>query len=371
MPILLNQIATVRTGQALRMGSASENGHEVVVGTAVMRIGENSRTVSTGVAERLKEIGRSLPVDVVVKPVLNRTELVNSTIATVARNLAEGALLVIVVLFALLGNFRAALIAALVIPITMLLTSIGMLQAGVSANLMSLGALDFGLIVDGAVIIVENALRRLAEAQHGRDGALTLEQRLGIVAASAREMIRPSVYGQAIIILVYAPLLTFTGVEGKMFEPMALTVIIALVFAFILSLTFVPAVIAIWLSKRVEEKESRVVDVPAAALRAGARRGDAPARRSPSASRSARWRLPASPSRRWARSSCRSSTRATSSCRRSASPARRSIRARRCSSRSRRRSPRRPRSASPSRAPARRRSRRTRCRRTPRTPSSS
>jgi len=259
VPILLNQIATVRTGQALRMGSASENGHEVVVGTAVMRIGENSRTVSTGVAERLTQIGRSLPVDVVVKPVMNRTELVNSTISTVARNLAEGAVLVIVVLFALLGNFRAALIAACVIPITMLLTSIGMLEAGVSANLMSLGALDFGLIVDGAVIIVENALRRLGEAQHGRDDVLTIEQRLGIVAASAREMIRPSVYGQAIIILVYAPLLTFTGVEGKMFEPMALTVIIALVFAFILSLTFIPAAIAICLSKRVEEKESRVV----------------------------------------------------------------------------------------------------------------
>jgi cobalt-zinc-cadmium resistance protein CzcA len=259
VPILLDQIATVRTGQALRMGSASENGHEVVVGTAVMRIGENSRTVSTAVAERLTEIGRSLPVDVVVKPVMNRTELVNSTISTVARNLAEGAVLVIVVLFALLGNFRAALIAALVIPITMLLTGIGMLRAGVSANLMSLGALDFGLIVDGAVIIVENALRRLAEAQHGRDGVLTVEQRLELVAASAREMIRPSVYGQAIIILVYAPLLTFTGVEGKMFEPMALTVIIALVFAFILSLTFVPAAIAIWLGKRVEEKESRAV----------------------------------------------------------------------------------------------------------------
>ncbi len=259
VPILLNQIATVRTGQGLRMGSASENGHEVVVGTAVMRIGENSRTVSTGVAERLTQIGRSLPVDVVVKPVMNRTELVNSTISTVARNLAEGAVLVIVVLFALLGNFRAALIAACVIPITMLLTSIGMLEAGVSANLMSLGALDFGLIVDGAVIIVENALRRLGEAQHGRGDVLTIEQRLGIVAASAREMIRPSVYGQAIIILVYAPLLTFTGVEGKMFEPMALTVIIALVFAFILSLTFIPAAIAIWLSKRVEEKESRVV----------------------------------------------------------------------------------------------------------------
>jgi cobalt-zinc-cadmium resistance protein CzcA len=259
VPIVLSQVASVRTGQGLRMGSASENGREVVVGTAVMRIGENSRTVSTGVGQRLEQIGPSLPVDVVVKPVLNRTDLVNSTIATVARNLAEGALLVIAVLFALLGNFRAALIAAMVIPITMLLTSIGMLQAGVSANLMSLGALDFGLIVDGAVIIVENSLRRLGEAQHGRKDALPLKDRLEIVAASAREMIRPSVYGQAIIILVYAPLLTFTGVEGKMFEPMALTVIIALVFAGILSLTFVPAAIAVWLSKRVEEKEGRIV----------------------------------------------------------------------------------------------------------------
>jgi heavy metal efflux system protein len=259
VPILLSQMATVRTGQAPRMGSASENGREVVVGTAVMRIRENSRTVSTGVAERLDEIGPSLPVDVVVKPVLNRTDLVNSTITTVATNLAEGAALVVAVLFLLLGNFRAALIAALVIPITMLLTSIGMLRVGVSANLMSLGALDFGLIVDGAVIIVENALRRIAEAQHDRDGSLPLQHRLAMVASSAREMIRPSVYGQAIIILVYAPLLTFSGVEGKMFEPMALTVIIALLFAFVLSLTFVPAAIAVWLSGRVDEKESRII----------------------------------------------------------------------------------------------------------------
>ena len=259
VPVLASQVATVRPGQGIRTGSASENGHEVVVGTAVMRIGENSRTVATAVADRLKVIGRSLPADVVAKPVLDRTELVNSTISTVARNLAEGAVLVIVVLFALLGNFRAALIAAMVIPVTMLLTATGMLQAGVSANLMSLGALDFGLIVDGAVIIVENALRRLGERQHETGGVLPLRERLEIVAASAREMIRPSVYGQAIIILVYAPLLTFSGVEGKMFEPMALTVIIALVFAFVLSLTFVPAAIAAFLGGRVEEKESAIV----------------------------------------------------------------------------------------------------------------
>jgi heavy metal efflux pump (cobalt-zinc-cadmium) len=259
VPVTLAQVATVRTGQAVRMGSASENGTEVVVGTAIMRIGENSRTVATAVAERLKSINASLPPDVIVQPVLDRTALVNATIGTVAKNLGEGALLVIVVLFALLGNFRAALIAALVIPVTMLLTGFGMLHAGVSANLMSLGALDFGLIVDGAVIIVENALRRMADAQHRQGRLLTREERLTTVAAAAREMIRPSVYGQAIIILVYVPLLALTGIEGKSFVPMALTVIIALAFAFVLSLTAVPAAIAIWLSQRVEEKEGRIM----------------------------------------------------------------------------------------------------------------
>ena len=258
-PILLGQIADVRLGQAIRLGSASEAGREVVTGTAVMRIGENSRTVSTGVGERLRRIGPSLPPDIVIEPVLDRTDLVNATISTVARNLGEGALLVIVVLFVLLGNFRAALIAAAVIPITMLLTGFGMLQAGVSANLMSLGALDFGLIVDGAVIIVENALRRMADRQHHIGRTLDTGERLTLVAQAAREMIRPSVFGQAIIILVYVPLLTLTGVEGKTFEPMALTVIMALVFAFVLSLTFVPASIAVWLSKPVEEKEGRIV----------------------------------------------------------------------------------------------------------------
>lgn len=259
VPILLSQVATVRTGQAVRMGSASENGSEVVVGTAVMRIGENSRTVASAVADKLAAIGPSLPPDIVVQPVLDRTELVNSTIKTVAKNLGEGALLVIVVLFLLLGNFRAALIAALVIPVTMLMTGAGMLKVGVSANLMSMGALDFGLIVDGAVIIVENALRRLAERQHHKGRLLTIEERLSTVTTAAKEMIRPSVYGQAIIILVYAPLLTLTGVEGKTFTPMALTVIIALACAFVLSLTFVPAAIAIALSGKVDEKDNRFI----------------------------------------------------------------------------------------------------------------
>jgi len=259
VPVLLSQVAEVKAGHGIRTGSASENGHEVVIGTAIMRIGENSRTVASAVGERLKAIGGSLPPDIVVKPVLDRTVLVNSTIETVARNLTEGAVLVIAVLFLLLGNFRAALITALVIPITMLLTGIGMLKAGVSANLMSLGALDFGLIVDGAIIIVENALRRLGERQHVTEGELPHSERLAIVAASAREMIRPSVYGQAIIMLVYLPLLTFSGVEGKMFEPMAFTVIIALAFAFILSLTFVPAAVAAFLVGRIQEKESAIL----------------------------------------------------------------------------------------------------------------
>jgi len=259
IPILVSQVAQVTVGHAVRFGSASESGHEVVLGTAVMRIGENSRTVAAAVDARLKEIARSLPPDVIVKPVLDRTRLVDATIDTVAKNLIEGAVLVIAVLFALLGNIRAALIAAAVIPVTMLLTSAGMLRAGVTANLMSLGALDFGLIVDGAVIIVENALRRLAERQHGASRVLTKAERLEAVAAAAREMIRPSVYGQAIIMLVYVPLMTFQGVEGRMFMPMAVTVILALAFAFVLSLTFVPAVIALWLSKYVEEKENRFV----------------------------------------------------------------------------------------------------------------
>ena len=259
LPIRLDSVAEVRLGQAIRHGSASENGREVVVGTAVMRIGENSRTVASAVAARLEEINASLPTDVTIQPVLDRTALVDATIRTVATNLTEGALLVVAVLFLLLGNFRAALIAGLVIPITMLMTSFGMLNAGVSANLMSLGALDFGLIVDGAVIIVENALRRISARQHYLGRSLLLEERLESISQAAREMIRPTVFGQAIIILVYVPVLTLSGIEGKTFTPMALTVIMALVSAFVLSLTFVPAMLAVWLSKPLEEKEGRLM----------------------------------------------------------------------------------------------------------------
>lgn len=259
VPVRLADVAMVQTGQELRTGSASENGREVVVGTALMLIGQNSRTVADAVDTKLQDIRRSLPADIMAKTVLDRTDLVNATIKTVAKNLTEGALLVIAVLFGLLGNIRAALITALVIPVTMLMTATGMLEAGVSANLMSLGALDFGLIVDGAVIIAENCLRRLGERQHHLGRVLTLNERLAEVMEAAKEMIQPSVYGQAIIITVYLPLLTFTGVEGKMFEPMALTVIIALVAAFILSLTLVPALIALFVSGRVEEKENAII----------------------------------------------------------------------------------------------------------------
>ena len=257
VPVYVHDVATVDLGHELRSGAASSAGEEVVVGTALMLIGGNSRTVADAVHVKLTEVNRSLPAGVEAAAVLNRTKLVDATVATVEKNLAEGALLVIVVLFLFLGNIRAAIITALVIPITMLMTATGMLQGRISANLMSLGALDFGLIVDGAVIITENCLRHLADKQHELRRALTRRERLTEVMVASKEMIQPSVFGQAIIIIVYVPMLSFTGVEGKMFEPMALTVIIALACAFVLSLTFVPAMIALFVTGPVKEKESR------------------------------------------------------------------------------------------------------------------
>lgn len=259
VPVRVKDVAEVSIGRELRTGSASINGREVVLGTALMLVGGNSRTVAAAADAKIKEISKVLPPGIYAHAVLNRTQLVDATIYTVAKNLAEGALLVITVLFALLGNFRAALITACVIPITMLITATGMLQGKISANLMSLGALDFGLIVDGAVIIAENSLRVLAERQRELGRALSLDERLKTVTASTSEMIRPSVYGQIIIILVYAPLLAFTGVEGKTFEPMALTVMIALAGAFVISLTFVPAAVAIAISGPVREEENFLV----------------------------------------------------------------------------------------------------------------
>src|SRR6266516_2772276 len=259
VPVRIKDVAEVTIGRELRTGSASVNGREVVLGTALMLIGGNSRTVAAAADAKIKEISRTLPPGVYAHTVLNRTQLVDATIETVATNLAEGALLVIAVLFVLLGNLRAALVTACVIPVTMLVTATGMLQGKISANLMSLGALDFGLIVDGAVIIAENSLRHLAERQREYGRALSLEERLRTVTESASEMIRPTVYGQLIIILVYVPLLTFTGVEGKTFEPMALTVIIALAAAFVVSLTFVPAMIALTVTKPVNEQENVII----------------------------------------------------------------------------------------------------------------
>lgn len=258
-PIHIGDVASVVIGKEMRTGSSSENGQEVVIGTAMMLIGANSRTVALAVDERMQQINKTLPPDIKAKTVLNRTKLVDATIDTVKKNLFEGALLVIAVLFAMLGNLRAAIIAALVIPLSMLMTAIGMVQAKISGNLMSLGALDFGLIVDGAVIITENCLRKLAEKQQACSHKLTLSERLHEVAAASKEMIKPTVFGQAIILTVYIPLLTFSGVEGKMFEPMALTVIFALIAAFILSLTFTPAMIAIFVKPKAEEKENFIV----------------------------------------------------------------------------------------------------------------
>ena len=259
VPIRIGDVANVEIGGDLRTGAASLNGEEAVVGTVLMRSGENSRTVSAQAADRLEEVRASLPDGVVAEIVYNRSSLVDATIATVEKNLVEGALLVIAVLFLLLGNIRAAIIAALVIPISMLMAAIGMNRLGVSGNLMSLGALDFGLIVDGAVIIVENSVARLAARQHREGRLLSLGERLTETRLAAQEMIKATVYGQAIILLVYAPLLTFTGVEGKTFSPMAITVMLALASAFVLSLTFVPAMIAVLLNKKLTEKEVKPI----------------------------------------------------------------------------------------------------------------
>jgi cobalt-zinc-cadmium resistance protein CzcA len=246
-------------GKELRTGAATQYGEEVVLGTALMLIGANSRVVSQAVADKLAEINRNLPDGVVATPVYNRSALVDKTIRTVATNLFEGATLVIAVLFLFLGNLRAALITALVIPLSMLFTFTGMVANHVSANLMSLGALDFGLIVDGAIVIVENSIRRLAHEQMRLKRLLTPQERLAVVFDASREARRVLIYGELIIMVVYLPIFALSGVEGKMFHPMAFTVVIALVGAMILSVTFVPAAIALFLSGKVEEKESAAV----------------------------------------------------------------------------------------------------------------
>ena len=256
VPVRIRDVAEVGIGRELRTGAATDNGREVVLGTVFMLIGENSRTVSQAVSEKMVEVNKSLPEGVHAVTVYDRTVLVDKAISTVKKNLLEGAVLVIVVLFLFLGNIRAAIITAMVIPLSMLFTFTGMVQYKVSANLMSLGALDFGIIIDGAVVIVENCVRRLAHAQahHGRP--LTRVERFHEVFLASQESRRPLLYGQLIIMVVYLPIFALTGVEGKMFHPMAFTVVAALVGAMILSVTFIPAAVALFIGNRVSEKEN-------------------------------------------------------------------------------------------------------------------
>ena len=256
VPIRISDVADVREGQDLRTGGATLNGEEIVLGTAMLLIGENSRTVAQRVAAKIGEIGRSLPEGVIARAIYDRTHLVEATIATVEKNLVEGALLVIVILFLILGNFKAAIATAFVIPLSMLFTITGMFENKVSANLMSLGAIDFGIIIDGAVIIVENCLRVLAVEQQRLGRILSREERFETILAGSKEVIGPSLFGTLIIAVVYLPILTLTGVEGKMFTPMALTVLMALLGASILSMTFVPAAVAILVTGRVSEHEN-------------------------------------------------------------------------------------------------------------------
>lgn len=257
IPVRIKDVASVSLGKELRSGAATQNGREVVMSTVFMLIGENSRTVANDIAIKLEEIKSTLPDGITVTAVYNRTTLVDKTLETVQKNLLEGALLVIVVLFLFLGNVRAAILTAAVIPIAMLMTITGMVQTKTSANLMSLGALDFGLIIDGAVIIVENCIRRLS--QNYRKEGLPLSERLTIVFEATREVIRPALFGVFIITAVYIPIFALSGVEGKMFHPMAITVIIALVSAMILSITFIPAGVALLFKKPIKEKKSKVV----------------------------------------------------------------------------------------------------------------
>jgi cobalt-zinc-cadmium resistance protein CzcA len=255
-PVRIKDLADVRYGKEMRTGAATRNGKETVLGTAFMLLGENSRTVASAVADKLRAVNASLPDGIVAEALYDRTTLVDKAINTVRINLFEGAVLVIAVLFALLGNLRAAFVVALVIPLSMLFAITGMTTNRVSGNLMSMGAIDFGLIVDGAVIVVENALRRLGLAQQRHDRLLTLPERLQEVQASTREVFRPAVFGVMIIMLVYMPIFALTGVEGKMFHPMAFTVVAALLGALLFSVTFVPAAVAILVSGKVAEQDS-------------------------------------------------------------------------------------------------------------------
>lgn len=255
-PIRVADVAAVSIGHDLRTGAATYNGEETVLGIAMMMMGENSRSVAQAVNAKLQQVQQSLPKGVMIETVYDRTSLVDRAIRTVQKNLVEGAILVIVILFLFLGNFRAALITACVIPLSMLFTLSGMAKQNISANLMSLGALDFGIIVDGAVVIVENCIRRLAEAQHRHGRLLTRSERFQEVFLAAKQSRRPLIFGQLIILVVYFPIFALSGVEAKLFHPMAMTVVLALIGAIILSISFVPAAVALWVTGEVKETES-------------------------------------------------------------------------------------------------------------------
>jgi len=258
-PVRIQDIASIGFGKQLRTGAATLNGQETVLGTAFMLLGENSRTVANAVNDKLLQVNHSLPDGIVAEALYDRTTLVDKTIATVQKNLFEGAVLVIVVLFLFLGNIRAAIITALVIPLSMLFAITGMAANKVSGNLMSLGAIDFGLIVDGAVIVAENAIYRLGQAQKQTQTALTLNQRLSVVIDSTKEVFQPAVVGILIIMLVYLPIFALEGVEAKMYEPMAFTVMAALAGALIFAVTFVPAAIAIFMTGKISHQENKVM----------------------------------------------------------------------------------------------------------------
>lgn len=258
-PLLVGDVADVGIGSSLRTGSATHNGREAVLGAALMLAGENSRLVAKRVAARLAELQGKLPPGVTLTTVYDRTDLVDRTIATVEKNLFEGAILVIVVLLALLGNWRAAFIVALAIPLSFLFAITGMVRFGISGNLMSLGAVDFGLIIDGAVVMVENIVRRIGGRQHELQRTLTLEERMKTVLAAAKEVGRPTFFGVFIITIVYVPILSLTGIEGKMFKPMALTVILALVGALVLALTLMPVLCSFFLRGRISEKDNFII----------------------------------------------------------------------------------------------------------------
>ena len=255
----VKDVSNVVIGSGVRTGTATHDGKEAVLGAALMLLGENSRIVSERVHERIQEIQNKLPKNVEVETLYNRTDLVNATISTVERNLVEGAILVVVVLLVLLGNVRAALIVATAIPLSMLFAITGMVQTRVSGNLMSLGAVDFGLIVDGAVVIAENIVRLLAEKQHHLGRLLTKEERIHTILTASKQVGTPTVFGVTIITIVYIPILTLTGVEGKMFIPMAMTVIFALVGALLLALTLIPVLCSYFMTKKVSEEDNFII----------------------------------------------------------------------------------------------------------------